>query len=134
MALIPYERHIRPFGMNLFKDLMDGGWSGNMMKADIREKDDAYVVEAEMPGVKKEDILLLCENGVLSISAKTDQEKTHEDDNYIRRERVTGEYYRSFALKDIDEENINAKLENGMLFVTLPKRAVKKEDKRIEIE
>ena len=103
-----------------------------MMMADIREKENEYVVEAEMPGVKKEDIELVCENGVLTISAKTNQEKTKEEDHYIQRERVTGEYYRSFALKDIDEDNINAKLEEGMLYITLPKKVIKKEDKHIE--
>lgn len=104
------------------------------MKADIRETKDAYVVEAEMPGIKKEDITLICEKGVLTITAKQGEETKEGKDGYIRRERCIGETSRRFALKNITEEQISAKLEDGVLYVTLPKREEDKKEIKIDIE
>lgn len=127
MTLVRYER---PFGMlgNFF-----GDFAAPTMKTDIKETEDAYIVEAEMPGVKKENVELVCEKGVLAITAKTNGETTEEKEGYIRRERMTGEMTRRFELEDIDEEKISAKMEDGILTVTLPKSAESKE-KRIAIE
>lgn len=127
MTLIRYER---PFGLlsNFF-----GDFTVPAMKTDIKETEDAYIVEAEMPGVKKENVELICEKGILTITAKANEEKTEEKQGYIRRERVSGEMTRRFELEDIDEENISAKMEDGILTVTLPKSAASKE-KRIAIE
>ncbi|MGI5849857.1 MAG: Hsp20/alpha crystallin family protein [Christensenellales bacterium] len=134
MTLIPFERHLRPFGIELFRDFMDNGLIMPAMKANIKEKEEAFVVEAEIPGVRKEDIEMIYEKGVLTISAKTSEEKNKEDGRYIRKERITGEFMRRFVLKDIEEEKISAKLEDGMLYVTLPKKEKQHEQKRIEIE
>ncbi len=127
MTLVRYER---PFGMlgNFFGDC-----AVPAMKTDIKETDEAYIVEAEMPGVKKENVELICEKGVLTITAKTNEEKTEEKQGYIRKERVSGELTRRFEIEDIDEEKISAKMEDGILTVTLPKSAESKE-KRIAIE
>lgn len=127
MTLVRYER---PFGLL-------GNFYGNFgvpaMKTDIKETEDAYIVEAEMPGVGKENVELVCEKGVLTITAKANEENTEEKEGYIRRERLTGEMTRRFELEDIDEEKISAKMEDGILTVTLPKSAESKE-KRIAIE
>jgi HSP20 family protein len=93
----------------------------------------SYIVEAEMPGVSKENVELICEKGVLTITAKASEEKTEEIAGYIRRERTTGEMVRRFEITDIDEEKISAKMEDGILTVTLTKSA-KSLEKRIEIE
>ena len=105
-------------------------WGTPVLRTDIRETDEAYLLETELPGVKKDDIELIRENGVLTIAVKAIEPENAE--GYVRRERVYGDLKRSFALKDIDEETISAKLENGVLFVTLPKQ--KRDSGRIDIE
>lgn len=127
MTLVRYER---PYGLlgNFF-----GDFAVPSMKTDIKETEDAYIVEAEMPGVKKENVELVCEKGILTIIAKANGEKTEEKEGYIRRERMAGEMTRRFELEDIDEEKISAKMEEGILTVTLPKSAESKE-KRIAID
>jgi HSP20 family protein len=128
MTLVRYER---PFG--LLRDFFGEGFAAPVMKTDIKETEDSYIVEAEMPGVKKENVELVCEKGVLTIMAKANEEKTEEKDGYIRRERFPGGMTRRFELQDIDEEKISAKMDNGVLYITLPKKASEQE-KRIEIE
>jgi HSP20 family protein len=129
MTLVRYER---PLGM--LRDFFGDGCFAPAMKTDIRETEGAYVVEAEMPGVKKDSVELLCENGVLTITAKANEEKTEEKEGYVRRERTSGEMTRRFELENIDEENISAKMEDGILYVTLPKSAPENNEKRIMIE
>jgi len=107
------------------------GLSGtSVLRTDIRETEDAYLLETEMPGVKKENIELIRENGVLTISVKA--EEPEENEGYVRRERIYGEQKRSFALENINEDTISAKLDNGVLFITLPKQ--KRDQGRINIE
>jgi HSP20 family protein len=130
MKLVPYTRQFA-FSNDMLKDFW-GYTPAPVIKTDIKETDEAYVVEAELPGVKKENVALMCKEGVLTIAVKTSEEKTEENDSYIRKERVTGEAKRSFVLKDIKEEEISAKMEDGILYVTLPKKVA--EDKKIEIE
>ncbi len=127
MTLVRYER---PFGLlgNFF-----GDFAVPVMKTDIKETEDAYIVEAEMPGVKKENVELVCEKGVLTITAKANEEKTEEKEGYIRKERSSSAMTRRFEIEDIDEEKISAKMEDGILTVMLPKSAESKE-KRIAIE
>jgi HSP20 family protein len=127
MTLVKYERPLGLLG-NFF-----GDFAVPAMKTDIKETEDGYIVEAEMPGVKKENVELICEKGVLTITAKANEEKNEEKEGYIRRERVTGEMTRRFEIEDIDEEKIMAKMEDGILTVTLPKSAESRE-KRIEVK
>lgn len=127
MTLVRYER---PLG--LLRDFF-GDVGVAAMKTDIRETEDAYIVEAELPGVKKEDVEIVCEKGVLTISAKAGEEKTEEKAGYIRRERTRSSMVRRFETEGVDDENISAKMEDGILTITLPKSAQSKE-KRIAIE
>ncbi len=128
MTFIPYQGQLVPG--RLWKDIFDGAASG--IRANVKDAAEAYIVEAELPGIKKEDVALICEKGVLTITAKADEAKDTEDGRYIRKERTEGELIRRFALSDIDEENISARLENGILYVTLPKQ--KAQEKHINIE
>lgn len=89
--------------------------------ADIRETENEYLVSAELPGVRKEDINLEYRDNNLIISAKRNEEINEEKDNYIRRERTYGELSRSFHVGNVDRSKICAKFENGELQIVLPK-------------
>ena len=134
------------FGENLFDDFMDDFMMNrgarsvqNVMKTDIKETDDSYELKIEMPGYRKEDLKAQLKDGYLTISAETDNssEEKNEEGKYIRRERYTGAVSRSFFVgKDLTEEDIRARFENGILHIALPKEAPKKieENKYIAIE
>lgn len=134
------------FGENLFDDFMDDFMMNrgarsvqNVMKTDIKETDDSYELKIEMPGYRKEDVKAHLKDGYLTISAETDNssEEKNEEGKYIRRERYTGAVSRSFFVgKDLTEEDIRARFENGILHIALPKEAPKKieENKYIAIE
>lgn len=96
------------------------------MKVDVREEEKAYVVHAEMPGIKKEDIHVTIEGGTVSISAERKEEKQmKEGERVLRSERYFGKVARSFQLdQDIDEAAATARFGDGVLELTLPKKAV----------
>lgn len=108
----------------------------SIMKTDIKETENNYVLEVDLPGFDKKDIALELDNGYLSISAKREhkvEENNEKKGNFIRRERSFGQFSRSFYVGDIKEEDIDAKLENGILTIKLPKEE-KKEVKSNHIE
>ena len=94
------------------------------IKVDVKENDAAYVVRADIPGVKKEDIKVDVDGNVVSISAEVKQEKEQkEGGRVIRSERYFGSMSRSFSLgQDVDEKTANAKYTDGVLELTLPKK------------
>jgi HSP20 family protein len=104
-------------------------WEGDpqplQIKVDVEENDKAYTVKAEIPGVKKEDINVQIEGNQVSISAEAKQEKdVKENGKLIRSERYYGSLYRSFSLgQDVDQGAANAKYADGILQLTLPKKA-----------
>ncbi len=103
---------------------------------DVIEKDGNYILQAELPGFNKEDINIDLKNDILTITAAHSEEKKEEDDQkYLRRERRTSSYSRSFKVQNIKAEDISASYRNGILEVTFPKRleAPETEAKRIEI-
>ena len=106
------------------------------MKCDIYEKCGNYHIEMDIPGFKKDEISVETKDGYLTITAEK-KDEVNEDDkekNYIRRERTYGKYQRSFYLGDLDEENIDASFENGMLKIEVPKKAEVDSKKVIEIK
>ncbi len=106
-------------------------------RTDIRNNEDAYLLEAELPGFAKEDISLDIKDGILTIRAESQMAKEEKDEmgNYIRRERRFGSVSRSFDVSGIDEENISAQYQDGILKLRLPKVApVLPETRRIEIQ
>ena len=119
---------------------MFGKRAANVMKTDVRENKDSYDVFVDLPGFKKEDIKLDLENGYLTISAQRNEELDQKDDegHYIRQERATGSCARSFYVgKELEPTDINAKFENGILSLHLPKAEMKKVEPKptmIEIE
>ena len=106
------------------------------MKCDIYEKDGNYHIEMDIPGFKKDEISVETKYGYLTIKAEKNNEVNEEDEkkNYIRRERTYGKYERSFYLGDLDEDKIDAKFENGMLKLTVPKKEEVDTKKVIEIK
>ncbi|MGM0421045.1 MAG: Hsp20/alpha crystallin family protein [Bacillota bacterium] len=118
---------------NFFDDSF-GSLAGSF-KTDIIEKEDRFLIEAELPGMEKEDINIELEDQYLTISANKSEEVEQEEDNYIRRERRSGSFQRSFYLENVREEDINAEYDNGVLRVTLPKeKPTEPTRKTIEIE
>lgn len=99
-------------------------------KFDVKETDDAYLLRADLPGVKKDDLDVTLDKGVLTISGKRDEESTKEGETYHVYERSYGSFTRSFRLPDLASgEGIDADLSNGVLEVTIPKRAEAKPTK-----
>ena len=99
----------------------------NMMKTDVRETDNTYEVDIDLPGFKKEDININYENGYLTISTSKGLDKDEKDEqgHYIRQERYVGNMSRSFYLGDIPKEDIKAKYEGGVLRLSVPKSDMK---------
>ena len=143
------------FGENLFDDFMDfpfdddfwgrrnplyGKNAKRMMKTDIRETDGSYELDVDLPGFKKDEIKASLENGYLTISAAKglDKDEKDEEGKYIRQERYAGAMSRSFYVgKDITQEDIKAKYEDGILKLTIPKKEKKpvvEQDNHIAIE
>lgn len=104
------------------------------MKCDIYEKDGNYNLEMDIPGFDKQDVKISFNNGYLTVEAFKEQKSEDNDKNYIRRERHTKKYSRSFYLGDIDESKIEAKFENGTLLVIAPKEEKEIKTKYIEIK
>ena len=101
---------------------------------DIVEEKDQFVLRADVPGVKPEDIDVNMENGVLSVSGQRAEEKSEESEGVRRLERISGRFYRRFTLPDsANAEAISAKSTNGILEVTIPKQAEVKA-RRITVE
>jgi HSP20 family protein len=105
------------------------------IKMDVKEQGDNYLVHAELPGVKKEDIHVVVDGNQVSISAETKQEKeVKEGDRILRSERYFGKVSRSFQLgQEIDDAKAAAKFSEGVLELTLPKRAASP-NKRLTVE
>ena len=133
------------FGENLFDEFFDDGFpmipmrsirnplygknAKNLMKTDVRETDNTYELDIDLPGFKKDEVQLDLKDGYLTISAAKGLDKDQEDKKgkYIRQERYAGACSRSFFVgEEIEPRDVSAKFEDGILRVSLPKR-VKKE-------
>jgi HSP20 family protein len=111
------------FGMeslrsNVFGDFLDSTWTPAV---DIEEKDDKYVLKAELPGLKKEDIHVELKNGYLTLRGERNMEHEDRKKNYHRIERAYGSFERRFMLPDgVKESDIHAKYKDGVLELTVP--------------
>lgn len=148
-GLTPFNRRqngmIRRGGPVDFRDIFDSFFNdsffpaffpeGSGIRADIRETDREYIVDAEVPGVNKEDIKLDLKDDVLTISVERNEQLNEERENYIRRERRYGSYSRSFYVENVRHEDVTAKYKDGILTVVLPKAEGENNRKRrIEIQ
>ena len=141
------------FGENLFDEWFDsslekqffggrdplyGKHAKNLMKTDVKELDHGYLLDVELPGFKKDEIEIQLQDGYLTISAnkQIEKEEKKEKGRYIRQERYGGQCSRSFYVGDIRPEDIQAKYEDGVLRVQIPREEESKLQKqsRISIE
>ncbi|MGN0350844.1 MAG: Hsp20/alpha crystallin family protein [Roseburia sp.] len=147
------------FGESLFDDLFDdfpfyddrdmrkvekklyGGRAANLMKTDIKELDNGYELEVDLPGFKKDEVKAALNNGYLTISAAKGldkDEKDKETGRYIRRERYAGACQRSFYVgENLKQEDIKGEFKHGILKLFVPKKENKptvEENKYIAIE
>lgn len=114
------------FWLSPFADMLDRWTEDNVMTGfpvDLVEEEDRYLLKAEMPGVKNEDLKLSVENDVITISAEKRDEFENRDKGIYRRERSYGKFSRSFQLNGlVNAEKVEADYKDGVLTVTLPKR------------
>ena len=135
-GLVPFRRTnrtARPYGLvdsffndDFFRSFFADNQGLSRMSVDVKDEKDKYVLEAEIPGAKKEDIKLDIDDGVLTLSAEIGNEKNEEKDNYVYRERRYGSVCRSFSLDNIDDSKIKAEYKDGILTVDLPKKEPEK--------
>lgn len=126
------EDNVTPFFKNIFEN--DFLLLGNF-RVDLKETNDNYIVEADLPGIKKEALNIDYDNNYLIISAKRDEALENRNESYVRRERYYGEFKRSFYLNNVDETRIQASFNDGVLRVVLPKTTRTNDKKRrIDIE
>jgi HSP20 family protein len=136
-TLIPYrnrygndlsKRANSLFDNNIFRPFFDvENWMGNTaFRVDIKDKENEYLLEAELPGIPEDQISLSVENDMLTISAES--KYTDEESRYYS-ERRYGHEERSFSLENIAQDGIKADYKNGILYVTLPK--AKPEPKKV---
>lgn len=108
--------------------------NANKMQCDIYEKDGVFYIEMDIPGFSKDDISIQMNKGTITISAEK-KEEVEDNKKYLRQERkFYGKYERSFYLGDVDEENISASFNDGILNISIPKRIEENTKRTIEIK
>lgn len=138
------------FSNNFFDDFMNfsfpdvektlyGKHAAHMMSTDLKETENGYEMSIDLPGFKKDEVQVQLKDGYLTISAAKGLDKDEQDKkgNYIRRERYAGSSSRSFYVgSGVKNEDVHAKFENGVLRLSLPKKAAEEieADKYISIE
>ncbi len=102
---------------------------------DIKEKDNDIIVTTDLPGVDKKDVSIDVRDGKVWISANTHKESEEEKEGYLMRERTYSKFARAFSLPSaVKEDEANAKLEDGVLTITMPKAEIEEKGKKIMIE
>ena len=128
MMMIPKRRDF-----DLLDDMFGGVFfnegESKLMKTDIKEKKDEYVIDIDLPGYEKEGIKLNIQDGYLTVHATVNkEEKDEEKGKFVRKERYSGECSRSFyVVENVTENEIKAKFKNGTLTIEIPKKEEKKE-------
>ena len=145
-SLVPFNRNsnLSKFGFNGFYNMLDDFFSDtwplrrnltrDTFKVDVQENKNEYYIEAELPGVKKEEVNLEIIDNKLSIIVKREENINEEKKNYIHRERRYSSMQRSIYLADVQAEGIKAKLQDGVLSIIVPKEVKSDRSMRINIE
>lgn len=121
-----------PFSLKVFDD----SYFFRTPLANVSEDDEGYHMTAELPGLEKGDLEITIHDGTLEIKGERKEEREEKKEGYVRKEYSSSSYYRSFRLpENVDEENIDATLDKGVLKLDLPKRELEeKEKKKIEVK
>jgi len=129
MSLFSFHKPSKSFsefekGIENFFDGFSSLINDNMPRVNVKEEEDKYTVEAEMPGLNKDEVELRYENGYLTISGEQNQENKVEEEGYLSMERSQRSYKRTIPFDDenVDDDNISANLENGVLYINVPKK------------
>ena len=146
-GLIPFNKNLpsfQPRGFedfyNMLDDFFSDAWSprrslaGDTFKIDVQENEREYLVDAELPGVKKEEISLELNDDRLTIGIQKEENNEEKRKNYIHKERRFSSMRRSIYLADANSEEVKAKLEDGVLKIVIPKAVKADNMRRIEIE
>ena len=146
-GLIPFNRRnndLMGTGFEDFQNMLDdffaNRWplrrslAGDTFKIDVQDNENEYVIEAELPGVQKNDVNVSLEDGRLSVSVNKQEVKEEQNKNYVHRERTYSSMTRSIVLADADSDGIKAKLTDGVLTITVSKKVKPDHAKTIEIE
>jgi len=149
-GLIPYNRRNRGlvdrgFGdfsdfYNMMDDFFNDGWLSrrffprDTFKVDVQENESEYLIEAELPGVEREEINIVMNEGRMTISVQREENIKEEKKNYVHRERRFSSMSRSLYLDDAKSTGIKAKLENGVLSIKVPKENKPNKSVKIDIE
>ena len=145
LGLTPFERKGYDL-FNVFDDFDREFFDGrpcrmpvqmrNGFSTDIQETENGYVLESELPGFRKEDISIDVTKDYITISASDDENKDekNEEGKFIRRERYSGSYSRSFSIAGIDADNISAEYNDGILKINMPKKSESQNTRRLEIK
>ena len=136
MMLMPRKNDFDIFGGFFDDSFFNESRQKEIMKTDIKEGENEYTLEIEMPGIKKENVKIELSNGYITISAENNNEVEEKEKNYIRRERHYGSFTRSFYVGDkVEMNDINASMDNGILSITVPKEESEEPEKKyIEIK
>lgn len=135
------------FNEHLFNDVFDddffmkknplyGKHAKNLMKTDVKEVENGYEVDIDLPGFKKENIQLSYENGYLTVCASKglDKDEKGKDGQYIRQERYCGQMSRSYYIGDVNKNDIHAKYDGGVLQLSIPKMQQSIDNNKIQID
>lgn len=148
-GLVPFNQRrsnlaLRPRGFDDFTNMLDDFFSDSWLsgrslmrdtfKLDVEELEDHYKIDAELPGVKKEEVSLDMNEGKLTIAIRREEKTEEEKKNYVHQERRFCAMQRTIYLGNASEEDIKAKLEDGVLSITVPKAKKVETSRRIEIE
>lgn len=125
-----------PFFDNLFEDVNSENFGALSMKTDIKENQDKYTLEVELPGFDKNNISLNLKDGYLTVTAKVNRSIKHQEgkkEGFVHRERFSGSATRSYYVGDIEQKDIHASYKDGVLSIDLPKEDVKKVEEQHQI-
>ena len=123
MRMIPRRRNDFDLFDEIFDDPFFSRIDTKLMRTDIKEKKDSYVVNVDLPGYEKEDIKIEINNGYLTVTAeRTNSDEEKEEGRYIRKERYSGQCSRSFYVGDnVKDTDVKASFKNGILTLEFPK-------------
>lgn len=124
MGLTPYLRQNSM--ANFFDDFDRAFWDAmpgsQMFRADVKDLGDSFEIQAELPGINKEDIHVDIDGDALTVSVTREQSKDESGANYIRRERSYGSFRRSFDISLVRPDDITASYNDGILTLSMPKK------------